>query len=287
MDSHIQQSECDFQQAVDALLAEAEPEFDPTFTASKHEREWILDSLGGFYDDQLIRDVLYCTKGGKEATVYCCEAHPSTGLELVAAKVYRPRKFRAMRNDAVYREGRDILDVSGKVLRDRRSKFAVKRGTRRGREMKAKSWLQHEYQTLRILHEAGSDVVKPLAASGNAILMEYVGDAGFGAPTLHEVSLERDEAQSMFERLLWNVEVFLKCDRIHADLSAYNVLYWQGDFRIIDLPQAIYPSTNLNAFFMLARDIERLCRYFARQGVEANAFDLTDGIWQRFMRGQL
>ena len=36
---------------------------------SKHERAWILNYLGKFYEEQLITDVLRRVKGGKEATV--------------------------------------------------------------------------------------------------------------------------------------------------------------------------------------------------------------------------
>ena len=190
-------------------------EFAPTFSSSKHEHEWIVDSLAGFWEEGLIADVLYCVKGGKEATVYCCQAGPEMDVELMAAKVYRPRKFRALRSDAVYREGRDILDVSGKAIRDGRALRAVRKRTSRGKAMQASSWLRHEYDTLRLLHEAGADVVEPYAASGNAILMEYVGDAGYGAPTLHEVSLGPAEAQMIFDRLIENVEIMLSCDRIH------------------------------------------------------------------------
>ena len=268
-------------------FADLEEKFEPTFTGSDYEHEWIMDSLGGFWEDGLITDVLYCVKGGKEATVYCCQAHPSMGVELAAAKVYRPRKFRSLRNDAVYREGREVLDVSGKAIRDQRSHRAIGKRTRRGQAMKAASWLRHEHDTLKLLHAAGVDVVEPYAASGNAILMEYMGDAGFGAPTLHEVSLGPAEARMMFDRLIESVEIMLSCDRVHADLSAYNVLYWDGAFKIIDLPQAIDPSTNQNAFFMLSRDVERLCQYFAKQGVHANSFAITDDLWTRYLHRQL
>src|SRR6266545_3066506 len=32
--------------------------FNPTFTSSKHERAWILEYLGPFFDDNLLLDVL-------------------------------------------------------------------------------------------------------------------------------------------------------------------------------------------------------------------------------------
>ena len=91
--------------------------FNPTYMGSKHERQWILTYLGQFYEDHFILDVVRQVKGGKEATVYCCKAHPSTGVDWIAAKVYRPRAFRNLRNDAVYRKGREVIGEEGKQVR--------------------------------------------------------------------------------------------------------------------------------------------------------------------------
>ncbi len=251
-----------------------------SYEPTRFEEEWLPHSLGGFYEDEWFTNVLYRVKGGKEANVYCCEAHPSTGLKFLAAKVYRPRKFRTMRNDAVYREGRQGTS-------DKRLQRAIKKKTRKGRKEETASWIDHEYQTLRVLHEAGADVPKPLALGENAILMEYVGDGDGAAPTLHEVGLEPEEARRFFGRLIENVRRFLSCDMIHGDLSSYNVLYWEGDFRIIDFPQAVDPLNNPNAFSLLVRDVERLCQYFAKYGVESHAMSLAEDLWRRYMRREL
>ena len=80
-------------------------QFDPTYAGGRQERKWLLQSLGGFYEDGWLTDVLFRVQGGKEATVYCCRANPATGYDLIAAKVFRPRMFRAMRNYALYKEG--------------------------------------------------------------------------------------------------------------------------------------------------------------------------------------
>lgn len=269
-------------------------EFNPGFNGTYNEHLWIKESLAGFYKERWFTEILYRVKAGKEATVYCCRAHPATRLELLAAKVYRPRKFRAMRNDSVYRQGRDILGADGTAIRDRGSLRAVRRKTRYGRRLGITSWSQYEYNALRDFHAAGADVPRPLAHAGNAmthagdaILMEYVGDATLAAPILQRVSLDPGQARPLFERLMGNVELFLACDRIHADLSAYNVLYWQGQVRIIDFPQVVDPWTNPSALSLLARDIQRLCQYFARQGVESNAGRIVDDLWRRFMKRQL
>ncbi len=261
--------------------AEAEQAFIPTFSGSHWERWWIYHYLGPFHHDKVIADVLAKVKGGKEATVYCCAAHPATGLDLIAAKVYRPRIFRNLRNDALYRQGRPLLDPLGRTVRDRRHLRAVARGTRVGHDVEHTSWLAHEYQTIKLLHEAGADVPRPLAQGENTILMEYIGALGQPAPTLNHVTLQRGEAGSLFRRLLHNVELMLANGRIHADLSAYNVLYWRGKATIIDFPQAIDPRSHPDAFPILQRDVERLCQHFARYGIASEPWQLAQELWAR------
>lgn len=259
----------------------AEGVFSPTFTSSFHEREWILNYLGRFYDDKQITDVLRRVKGGKEANVYCCAAHPATGLSLIAAKLYRPRAFRHLRNDSRYRQGRAILDETGKAVRDGRLLKAIRQKTDAGQEASHASWLEHEFRTLELLHRAGADVPRPVSHGSSTILMEYFGLEQTPAPLLQEVSLDRAEARELFERLLYNVELMLAHGRVHGDLSAFNVLYWDGDIRLIDFPQAIHTRDNPEAFAIFQRDVVRLCQYFTRQGVASDPRALAAELWAR------
>jgi RIO kinase 1 len=255
--------------------------FEPTYTGGRREREWLLESLSEFYEDGLLADVLYKVKGGKEATVYCCRARPETGLDLLAAKVFRPRMFRAMRNDSLYKMGRGMTDGEGKLILDGRSQRAIAKGTRYGKALGSAGWCRHEYDALKDLHEAHADVPRPVAVSSNAILMEYVGDEDMAAPILQSVALTESEAHTLFGRLIENVEILLSCYRIHADLSAYNVLYWEGEARIIDFPQTVDPMRHPEAFRLFSRDVDRLCGYFRKQGVEADATCISIDLWQR------
>lgn len=260
---------------------DTEEEFKPSFSGSKHERQWIMEYLGPFYDDHVITDVLRQVKGGKEATVYCCRAHPAIGVDLIAAKVYRPRMFRQLRNDAVYRKGRELIDAEGKEARGRREKLAMQKKTDFGQTLRHTTWLANEFQTLRRLYAAGADVPKPFASSDNAILMEYLGDETFPAPALSQVRLDPHAAHLLWKRLMGNIELMLAHDRVHGDLSAYNVLYWNGHARIIDLPQAVDPYVNPEAFFLLGRDVERVCQHFDRYGVNSNPGQITLDLWER------
>ncbi len=169
-----------------------------TYTPSDRELEYLRESLGGFWVEQWFTDILFKVKGGKEATVYCCRAHWATGMELVAAKVYRPRMFRAMHNDWFYRIGRTTVGADGKMEFRGRVQRALRKHTRFGQKIEMASWNQHEFKILSQLHEAGADVPRMLAHGPNSILMEYLGEATRGAPTLHGLSLEPAEAQEAF-----------------------------------------------------------------------------------------
>ena len=257
-------------------------EFNPTYSGSRHEHEWIINYLGGFYEDGIITDVLRQVKGGKEATVYCCAAAPAMEVELIAAKIYRPRIFRNLRNDWLNRQGRDERDSAGHGAWGRRQQAAIRKRTEFGQELLHMSWLGSEFGTLSMLHAAGADVPRPFASNENVILMEYVGDVDWPAPTLNSVNLERAEARTLFDRAMHNIELMLANGRVHGDLSAHNILYWEGAITLIDFPQAVDPIINDESFQIFARDVLRVCQYFAKYGIEANPQALARDIWRRY-----
>jgi RIO kinase 1 len=271
-----------------SLEGGGKPQFNPTFLAGQRDRLWILSSLAQFYEQDLITDVLRVIKSGKEATVYCCAADPAMGRQLLAAKVYRPRMFRSLKNDAVYRKSRAVRDERGRVVRGDRGWRGASKKTERGRSAQVTNWITHEFATQRRLFEAGADVPYPLAQIGNAVLMDYIGDEEEAAPLLREVDLPAEEAEALFDRILRNIELFLSYDRVHGDLSEYNILYWQGTATIIDFAQSVDPRYNLDdVYLLLARDIERVCRYFARYGVCAEPGALSVDLWTRYLTGAL
>lgn len=257
-----------------------------SYQPSRFEAEWLADSLRPFFDRGLITDVLALVRGGKEASVYVCQAHPVLGAELVAAKVYRPRMFRQMRNDSVYREGREVLTESGKVVKktDHRVMRAIGKKSSFGVEVAHTSWLMYEHTTLQTLHKAGVDVPHPYSAGTNALLMTYFGDLHQPAPTLSLVDLNKNEVQPLFARVLRNIEQMLANGVIHGDLSAYNILYWEGDITIIDFPQVTNPYSNHNAYDIFKRDVSRVCEYFADQGVKTDADALAERFWQTYVK---
>lgn len=254
-------------------------EFKFTYKAARFEEVWLLDSLVHFADQRWISDVLRKVKGGKEASVYLCRSDAAIQAPLVIAKVYRPRALRNLKNDGQYRTGRVDLDESGNVIVEDGALHAMQKRTAYGEELRHQSWIAYEFQTLETLYAAGADVPRPYTMAKNAILMDYIGDLGSAAPTLNSVRLDSDEVRPLFERVIRNLDLLLSNQRIHGDLSAYNILYWEGDISLIDFPQVVPPESNPEAWMIFLRDVTRICQYFASQGLKRDARNLASDLW--------
>ncbi len=140
-----------------------------------------------------------------------------------------------------------------------------------GKEMEHVSWLAHEYATLQALERIGVRVPQPIAAN-STILMECAGTLRAIAPVLQSVSLAQDGLRELFSALIADVERMLAAGHVHADLSAFNVLYLgDGDYRIIDFPQAVDAAVHPGAPCAVRARCPRLCQYFARYGMQPTA----------------
>ncbi len=244
--------------------------------------EELSDPLQQFADSGYITDVVNRVKSGKEATVFCCRAHPSTGRELLAAKVYAIGIGAHYRMNKLYADGRFRM-----YKPDSRQERAIKSGKQHGKEMVFDDWVSQEYANLCAFHAAGADVPAPITQCGSGILMEYVGDAARPAPTLVGATLSAEEAQRLFDQAIRNITIFLAKDRVHGDLSPYNMLFWKDRLVIIDLPQVVHARWNDEAFNVLKRDIENVLSFFSRRGVTASATELAIDLWRRYRRNEL
>src|SRR5207253_6407689 len=128
--------------------------------------------------------------------------------------------------------------------RGRRVALAMRKKTGFGQEVLHALWLSNEYETMRRLYDAGVSVPRPIALGENAMLMEYIGNEKWPAPALVQVRLPDEEVRPQYDKLMHDIELMLANERIHGDLSAHNILYWAGEAKIIDFPQAVNPFVN-------------------------------------------
>ena len=210
-------------------------------------------------------------KSGKEAEVFLVERRFASGPRLLAHKRYRPRypakgelRERGFSNSTAYRG--DAIYKAGWFL-PRRDKAAVMGGSRYGHQLAAKLWPAQEWSMLRRAWEAGVSVPYPVERTDEGLLMEFIGTEERAAPKLAEARLSPDELTRAWEQLVENIHALTAAGLVHADLSAYNLLWWEGRLVVIDLPQAVEFTTNTDAFDLLHRDLANVGDWFGKRGM--------------------
>ncbi|MHB8513482.1 MAG: RIO1 family regulatory kinase/ATPase domain-containing protein [Actinomycetota bacterium] len=238
------------------------------------------ETFDHFYSEGIVTRQLRPVKSGKEASVVLCEGGGCSPFPLVAIKEHARIEERTFRNDAIYNGG----VVENLKARDRR---ALRSKTQYGKQVQEGVWLHREWEHLNQLHDAGCSVPEPIALGPRSIAMQFIGDVDQSAPVLQRVRLQGSRAHRAFEFLIAQLEQMLAINLVHGDLSAFNVLWWNETPVIIDVPQAVDPRLNKDAERILARDVVRLCDYFARQGVRSDPEEITHGLWMSFMFADL
>jgi len=188
----------------------------------------------------------YPVSTGKEASVF--HGTDPKGRAL-AVKIYRINNA-TFRNIARYIEG------------DPRFK-----GVKRGTKPTVLAWAQKEHKNLLRMSDAGVRVPRPEALQANILVMDYIGDEERPAPLLREAAL--GDPRAVYEDVLANMRAIRKARLVHADLSEYNLLFWQGDIVVIDVGQAV-PLDHHRAAEWFRRDVANVARYFRRLGVDTD-----------------
>ncbi len=221
----------------------------------------------------IVDDVLGLLRTGKEAEVFIVERRNEAGQRvLLAHKRYRPTKVgkgdlealgfsraRSFTNDTVYHEGRRF--------RRSREQRAVERMTDYGKRVLAERWPGQELDTLVRAHEAGVSVPYPVEFTGDGMLMQLIGDERGAAPRLVNARLSASEVEVAYEQLLEELRRLTRAGLVHADLSPFNILWWEGRLWLIDFPQAVDLVTNPHGFDLLHHDVTTMCTWLTRHGI--------------------
>ncbi len=227
--------------------------------------------LQELYEQGHLSELKQQLQSGKEATVYLAEGPRG----LLAAKLYAERKVRSFKVDEIYNQGRYITRA--------RRKKASQQSALTGMSRSEMLWIEQEYLHLRELYEAGLPVPKPVAQEGAVVLMEFVGDESGPAPRLAEVDLSLKEAQTAFRTSLDHLIAMLKLGKIHGDYSSFNLLWWQDNVVIIDVPQMVSVKENRQAKLLLERDVTSLCKSFEAFGLELEPQKVLAEIAERVL----
>lgn len=235
------------------------------------------DKIEKLIDDGIVDELVQRVKTGKEAEVYVVRK----GTEYLAAKVYKERTERNFKNNVGYREGR--------AVRNTRDMRAIAKRTKYGTERAESDWMQTEHDACVELAVAGVRVPRAELFYEGVFLMELVLDQqGSPAPRLIELAFTEEEALALHADLTDQIIRMLLTDRIHGDLSAYNILMAWNGATIIDFPQVVSAAHNSQAEMFLTRDVRNVTEFLARFAPSLKARS-NDGrrIWRAFERREL
>lgn len=237
------------------------------------------EELRQYFDDGTIDGYERVLSEGKEAVVHVVSKSAEGGRKYYAAKVYKKREERGFKNRADYFVMQNMYK--------RRAMLAVSKKSRFGRAVEEAVWQDREVNYLEELLAAGADVPAVVKAGENSFIMEYLGEGEERALKLIEARGEIADPRGVFARLLGNVELFLRCNIVHGDLSPYNVLYHRGRAVVIDFPQASDPRRNPNAQALLLRDIRNLCAFFSKCAVNSDPDALFGEMWHKYQLNEI
>ncbi|MCE7741613.1 MAG: serine protein kinase RIO [Candidatus Heimdallarchaeota archaeon] len=193
----------------------------------------------------IIKDIGFCISTGKEANVYHGVGYKG---EELAIKIYRTTTAEFKRN-WMYVEG------------DPRFK-----GYKKGTYSFIYTWARKEYKNLKRMNSAKIRVPVPIIVEKNVLVMEFIGKKERAAPLIREVNLRKPH--KIYAQV---IDFFFKLHEdatmVHADLSEYNILFYQKKPIFIDVSQAVLLGHPYAPVF-LYRDIANINRYFGSLRVD-------------------
>jgi len=126
------------------------------------------------------------------------------------------------------------------------------------------AWVQREYRNLMAARDAQVNVPIPITFSNNILVLEFVGRGNEIAPKLKD-EVPKNKKQFL-DKIVDNMRKLYKAGLVHADLSAFNILNFNGTPVFIDMSQ----STTLQhprAEEFLERDVRNICNFFNKHGL--------------------
>lgn len=189
------------------------------------------------------------------------------GLEHIVNTGKEANVFRALFGDKarackIYRYETSSFDSMWKYIQgDKRFE-----DVRHNKRELVNAWCKKEYKNLELARKAGCRVPRPHAFLKNVLIMDFIGEEQ-AAPMLKDIKL--DDYESAYWMIANDMQKLYEAGLVHADISEYNVLIWQGETWLIDMGQAVLTSHPHSQEF-LERDVKNLVRYFKEQGIKCD-----------------
>ncbi|MEM2925155.1 MAG: serine protein kinase RIO [Methanocellales archaeon] len=138
------------------------------------------------------------------------------------------------------------------------------------------AWTKKEYRNLDRAMQAGVRVPQPMIAERNILIMEFIGKDGVAAPLLREAEIKKPK--QIFQKVVENMKLLhQKAKLVHADLSEYNIMYFNDEPVFIDMGQSLVLE-HPNSEEFLKRDVKNIVRFFQKLRVKCTEEEVLKKI---------
>lgn len=135
-------------------------------------------------------------------------------------------------------------------------------------------WAMKEFKNLKTASSLGLLCPQPIAIYKNVLVMSFIGD-DHPAPRLHKNPAI--DPKKTFLEIVSQIKRLYAGGLVHSDISEYNILLKGESPYLIDFGQAV-PIKHPRANEFLKRDVENICYYFQKRGIDCDAVDTLNKI---------
>ncbi|EDV57782.1 serine/threonine-protein kinase RIO3 [Drosophila erecta] len=128
-------------------------------------------------------------------------------------------------------------------------------------------WAEKEMHNLMRMQAIGLNVPDVVVLKKHVLVMRFIGDNHNAAPKLKDARLSDAELSCAYEEIVAAMhKLYNEAKLVHADMSEYNILWFEGKCWFIDVAQSVEPK-HPSALEFLMRDCGNIVSFFERRGL--------------------
>ncbi|XP_034099611.1 serine/threonine-protein kinase RIO3 [Drosophila albomicans] len=128
-------------------------------------------------------------------------------------------------------------------------------------------WAEKEMHNLMRMQSIGLNVPDVVVLKKHVLVMRFIGDNHNAAPKLKDARLTVAELSCAYEEIVAAMhKLYNEAKLVHADLSEYNILWYEDKCWFIDVAQSVEPE-HPSALEFLMRDCGNIVNFFEKRGL--------------------
>ncbi|CAK1550342.1 unnamed protein product [Leptosia nina] len=129
-------------------------------------------------------------------------------------------------------------------------------------------WAEKEMHNMMRMQKVGLNCPDMICLKKHVLVMSFIGKENKPAPKLRDIVLKAEQWESVYNEIVEAMyKLFNVGHLVHADLSEYNILWWENKCWFIDVSQSVQPDHPSGLEFLL-RDCKNIINFFEKKGVQ-------------------